>query len=316
MDIIGIGSTFVDYFFEADRSFLKKYKLKPEDDVYFGDRKGLTLENLLNELPLLYKSPGGMSTNTVAAMAALGAKSAYYGVIGNDEAGNLWREKSGKINLRHVLIHGKTSICACILSNNRKNRLFISKMNKLDNVFFKKIDYKFLNSAKIVHISPFVLDHNQSISKLETILGKINKPKISFTPSLLGALLGLEKMSGILKNIDILFLNKDELRILTKKGYMGGSNMLLKMGPEIVVCTLGAAGALITTRKEQFKINSYKVREIVDSTGSGDAFAAGFLYGVLKEKDIRWSARFGSKIAAKSLSNFGLSWIAKLKIRF
>lgn len=309
IDFIGIGSPFVDYFFEADSSFLKHYQLKPEDDIIFGDRKNLTLKHLLKTLPLLSVSAGGISANTTAALAALKIRTGYYGVIGKDNNGALWGKSLYKADLSHVVCKRAMSICACILTNNRENRLFVSQVNPTEQSFFRNLDFAYLEKAKIIHISPFFYKPEAAIKNCAKMLDRLKTPKISFSPAMIYCKFGLSALQPILKKTYILFVNADELKMLTKKSPDIGSKKLLAYGPEIIVCTLGEKGVLVTTAKSQFTVSQKKAKKIIDSTGAGDSFAAGFLYGVLKGKTVKQSAQFGNKIALLALSDFGLHWL-------
>jgi len=99
------------------------------------------------------------------------------------------------------------------------------------------------------------------------------------------------------------------MKYLTHQNPKSGSKKLLKYGPKIVVCTLAEKGALVTTSNDQFHSPRVDVAKIIDTTGAGDAFAAGFLYGLIKNKSLKWSANFANQIAAKSLTDFGLQWL-------
>ena len=69
---------------------------------------------------------------------------------------------------------------------------------------------------------------------------------------------------------------------------------------------------MITAKQKQFSVAAIKIDNIIDSTGSGDTFAAGFLFGLIKNKSLEWSADFGIKIASLSLTDFGLKWLEQL----
>ncbi len=310
LDVVGIGSPFVDYFFEADNNFLKKYNLGSEDDFLFTEKK-LSPDDVFNELPLLSKSAGGISTNTLSVLAYLGAKVGYFGVIGKDRDGDFWLKTIGKIDKSKISRGGTTSICACILSSRRKHRLFLSLLNPHDNEFLKHINSQYLNDAKFLHVGPLLFNPHKNIQNLYKLLGKIKKPLISFSPNLPYVNLGLKKISLILAKTYILFLNKNEVRILANRDEKSGSRYLLKYGPTIVVCTLGEKGALITSQNRQFYVPGNKIRNIVDTTGAGDTFAAGFLYGLLKDKTLKEAAQFATSLAAKSLTDFGLNWLKR-----
>lgn len=310
-DIIGIGSAFIDYFFETDKDFLHSLSLEPEDDTLYDEKQ--LVNSILKKLPLLKKSSGGSTPNTLAVLAGLGANVAYYGVIGKDKDGEFWKKNLKKVSMKRCIQKGHMSVCACLLTNNGKERTFVSQMNKFDNVFFDKVDTEYINSARYIHIAQFFSDVNSSFSKLKKLVKSIKNSSISFSPGIAYSLLGIQNIKPILKKTNVVFINTAELKILINKEVKKASKELVAYGPKIVVCTLGEKGCLVTTQDEQFFSKGKKVKKIVDTTGAGDAFAAGFLYGLLKKKPLKWSANFANKIASKSVTDFGLHWLETLK---
>lgn len=304
-DVVGIGSAFVDYFFQTDEAFLKKYNLKPEDDFLFGEKK-ISPKTIFKNLDLVAKSPGGISANTIAALSYLKVKTGFYGVIGKDQDGQFWLKNIGKIDKSKITVSGRTSFCTCLLTSQGKKRTLLSQVNPHDFDFLKNIDLNYLNNSKIVHLGPLILDSKKGIEHTQKLVQKITQPKISFSPSILYIAEGPRKLYKIFERTYILFLNQKEMKYLTGKRPEFGSKSLLKYGPKIVVCTLAESGALVTTNKGQFHSPRFDVDKIIDTTGAGDAFAAGFLYGLIKNKPLKWSAKFANQVAAKSLASFGL----------
>lgn len=309
-DVIGIGSAYVDYFFQTDKTFLKKLKLKPEDDFLFSE-KNLTKESILKNLKPVTKSPGGISPNTLSALSYLKINTAYIGVIGEDKDGELWLKNIGPLQKLKILQKGKMPMCACLLTKSGQQRTFLSEKNLHETDFMKTIDYQFLNNSKIIHIAPLISDTKKGINRTLKILSSVKGPMVSFNPSMFYIEREKQKIIPIIKKSDIVFFNEQEIKKLTGKNPKEASKYLVTLGPKIIICTLSKKGALITTNYEQFLTGRHNVDNIVDTTGAGDTFAAGFLYGVLKNKSLKWSAAFANKLAAKSLSNFGMTWQTK-----
>lgn len=306
-DVIGIGSAYVDYFFKTDKKFLNSLKLKPEDDFLFSEKK-IKREDILKNLSPITKSPGGITPNTLSALSFLKVKCAYFGVIGKDQEGKYWKNKIGPIVKTKILFAGKMPMCACLLTHNGQERTFLSEQNNRETDFLNEIDIDFINRAKIIHIAPLIADARKGIKKTLKLLESIKGPLISFNPSMFYIKRARKEIMPIIKKSDIVFFNEAEIKKFTDYSPKRASKYLLTLGPKIIVCTLSKKGSLITSNSGQFLTERHNVAEIVDTTGAGDTFAAGFLYGVLKKKSLKWSSSFANRLAAKSLNNFGQSW--------
>lgn len=309
-DVIGIGSPAVDYFFETDNTFLHKLKLKPEDDFLFTE-KNIKPTEIFDNLNLIAKSPGGIVTNTLEVLSTFGCKTSYFATIGSDQEGEYWLKNIKGINKKNIFIKGKMTKCICLLTNNGKSRTFLSDVNENEIDFMKKIKNDQLNNAKIIHIGPLISEPEKGIELTLKLMARIKEPLISFSPSIYYTKYGASKLEKVIKKTDIIFVNSKELRYLIGKNPKEGSKYLVRMGTKIVVCTLAEKGSLVTTKDMQFNYSRVNTKKIIDTTGAGDSYAAGFLYGLLKNKSLEWSARNASVVASNSLSDYGLNWIKK-----
>ncbi|HSX40844.1 MAG TPA: PfkB family carbohydrate kinase [Candidatus Saccharimonadales bacterium] len=305
--VIGIGSAYIDYFFETSHAFLTSLGVRPEEDKFFDEKR--LLDEIFSKLTPRAKSPGGSTINTLAVLGKLGAKASYQGVIGVDKESRYWKNNVKEIDISGVFEKGSMSICACLLTGNGRERTFISTTNAYDNDFFKLAKDTSFESFDMLHITQFFQNPEETFPKLAGLVKRVSGPKISFSPGVAYANLGVDTLLPIFKKTYVLFCNTQELTTLIHNAPPGASKKLLEYGPHIVVCTMGDRGALITTKDKQFYASAVKVSNIVDTTGAGDAFAAGFLYGLLEKKSLEESAFLGNKIAAKSLTDFGLNWL-------
>ena len=111
-------------------------------------------------------------------------------------------------------------------------------------------------------------------------------------------------MRSFLKRSYVVFPNENELHLLTGRGPEDGAKVLLREGVKIVAVKLGERGCFVTDGRESCLVPSCKVK-VVDTTGAGDAFCAGFLHGLLAGKDIHECARLGNLVASKKLTTPG-----------
>ncbi len=318
LDVVGLGSIFVDYFFETEVDHLKKVGLTIEEDCLWEDKFKKNQKLFLKGLKLKTKSLGGMTVNTIMVLSKLGLKCGTLGIIGNDSDGKFVREKIKSIDIDEVISGGETAKCFCLITNKGQERTFVVYANKKEDNVFNKINMDYINQSKFIHLSPFFTkDMEVTFEKVVDLVDEIKGPKITFTPSATYVGYGLNKLKPILKKTEVYFSNKWEMERLNEtKDFVYESKKLLEYGPKIVVCTLGSDGVLITTAEKQFKMPSVKPKKIIDSTGAGDTFAAGFLYGMIKNKTIEEAAQIGTKLASISLGGYGESWLEDLIDKF
>jgi ribokinase len=178
------------------------------------------------------------------------------------------------------------------------------------------LDLTYLNRAQIVHLSSFAGDRQFQISA-ELIPRLAASVKVSFAPGALYATKGLKALTPILAQTYLLFINRDEVEHLTGQKFIAGVEDCLNLGCQIVVVTMGkgtklklgnrtvdAVGYIRDTGKE-YVIESGKPEEVIDTTGAGDAFATGFLYGLLKQKGLEECGRLGDIVARSASAKLG-----------
>jgi ribokinase len=122
----------------------------------------------------------------------------------------------------------------------------------------------------------------------------------------------------MIKRAFVLMPNQNELKLLTKRAsYREGAKILLDKGVEIVAVKLGSKGCYVTDGRESHNLEPFKVK-VVDTTGAGDAFCAGFLYGLIKGKSLFDCGRLGNFVASRNIMKMGarsgLPYIKDLKL--
>jgi ribokinase len=128
--------------------------------------------------------------------------------------------------------------------------------------------------------------------------------RVSLDPGEIYATKGLDKIRPLIERSHILFLTEKEIRMLTHCDLFDGAKALLEMGPSILVCKKGNKGSHVFSQEKDFGVPAIPV-EVVDNTGAGDVYNAGFLAGLFLGKSLEESALFGAKIAAKSVTGYG-----------
>ena len=250
---------------------------------------------------------GGSAANTIVGLARLGLNTGYIGKVGDDGEGSTLIESMlyQGVDIAGIKVsNGRSGLCLAFVDTNGDRALLIDP-GVNDNITLDDINIDYVRKTKFLHLSGFICkESKQSFETQKVLMREINKTKISFDPGQIYAEMGLKKLRDIIKNTDIILSNKNEIKMLTGLDYKDGAQLLLNKGVEIVVVKLGVDGCYATNSEREFKIPIYNVN-VIDTTGAGDAFNAGFLYGLIKDKNIEECGKLGNKVASFCIQKIG-----------
>ncbi len=250
------------------------------------------------------KVPGGSAANTIVALSRLGAEVGFVGVVGTDEEGELildnFRKEGVETRIRKEDSYTGAAIGFVDAHGERALYIYPGVNEKL---CMDDIDKEFVNDAQFLHTSSFV---NEEQLEMQRELAKSVKSKLSFSPGMLCFKYELGDLGGVIERSEVVFLSLDELKSLVKgERYEKGADILLNRGARIVCVTLGERGCYVTDSTGAAHIIAAYPTDVVDTTGAGDAFVAGFLYGLLHEKSIRESGKIGNMVASFCIREYG-----------
>ncbi|MFZ2070826.1 MAG: carbohydrate kinase family protein [Halobacteriota archaeon] len=252
------------------------------------------------------KVPGGSAANTIVALARLGIDTGFIGIIGKDKEGELILDEFRRegVQTRIKEEDGYTGAAIGFVDVEGERALYIyAGVN--DKLGIADIDMDFIDRAKYLHMSSFV---NREQLELQCELAKRLRlrPKLSFSPGMLSFKYELEDLTAVIERSEVVFLSAGELKSVVRDAdYKKGAEVLLNIGAKIVCVTLGDRGCYVTsTAGESHLIDAYPT-DVVDTTGAGDAFAAGFLFELLHEKGLYESVKAGNFVASCCIREYG-----------
>ncbi len=279
MDVVGIGALNYDRLFKVSK-------------IACGDE-----EEFIKDFS---EECGGSAANTIVGLARLGLKTGFIGNVGDDYEGKKILDCFVQENVDISMIKikkGKSGVVFGFVDESGERALYVHPgVNDYLSIGEEEIEY--INKAKFVHMSSFVGEN--SYKEQKKLVNKI-KAKISFAPGMLYAKKGIEEIKAIIEKSFVVFLNRREIELLTGMGYVEGSKLLLDIGAKVVVVTLGKEGCIING---DIKVEGFKTK-VVDTTGAGDAFAAGFLYGIIRGYSLKKCGLIGNKVASMCISKVG-----------
>ncbi len=295
IEVIGLGALNIDNIYQVER--------------ILNDGEAVVNESI--------SSPGGSAANTIYGLARLGVNTGFAGVIGDDAEGKMLVQDFERVGVDtsqiRVKRRAKTGSALCLSDKLNFRSIYVTpRANSL--LTMDDIDLDYLNRAKMLHVSSFA-DDRQFKVLLELTDRLDSSVKVSFAPGALYAAKGLKALSPILARAYVLFINQNEMQQLTGKDFKAGAETCLKHGCEIVVVTLGKGTSWKTVMATSYirdAENEYVVEpgnknliSALDTTGAGDAFATGFLYGLLKGLDLKECGLLGDIAAQFSTTKMG-----------
>ena len=244
------------------------------------------------------EAPGGSAANTAVGLARLGLKTGFIGKVSANREGKLLLNdfKRQNVDVDGIIVsnEGRSGVAMGYVDTKGDRALYIDP-GVNDSLELKEIDLKYAGNTAFLHLTSFIGEKPFKAQK-ELVRG-LRDVRISFDPGELYARKGLTVLKLMIERSFVMLPSENELKLLTGKKYDEGSKILIKKGVSIVAVKLGERGCYVTDGKESYLVEPYKVK-VVDTTGAGDAFCAGFLYGLIKNKDLYECGRLGNFVAS------------------
>ena len=255
------------------------------------------------------KSCGGSAANTIIGMAKLGLNTGYIGKVGSDSNGKMMLDylKTNNVDTNHLIKgDGETGEVIGFVDNIGNRKLYVTpKIN--DTISNKEINREYIKNTKILHLTSFVglNPEDPSIQTQMELLDELQDDIIiSFDPGMLYVNRGSEFMDKLISYTDILLINETELLMTTKKDTLKEAVSEISSRVDILVVKRSTKGSFIKKGDEEYNIGIFEV-DAIDTTGAGDAYNAGFLYGLINDYTLEESGIIGSYIAATSTTQSG-----------
>lgn len=308
--IIGIGNAIVDVLCKVDDKFLQEQNLI-KGSMSLIDK--VTAENLSKLKPEKITS-GGSVGNTIAALGQLGVKTSFIGKVGSDEFGRRFISEIEKTGTEFLSDHAyeKLSAKSFILVTPDAQRTMCTFLGCASEITEDDINEKAFEEASVLYLEGYLWDAPSTISALQKsiALAKKNGVEVAFSLSDPFCVARHKKdfMNLVRNDLDILFANEHEILELTSKPNfsLAELNEFFAQNPNLIaVVTRSEKGCVVFENGNCFEIPAEKINQLIDTTGAGDAFAAGFLNGVVSDCDLEKSAHLGNILASKIIQKFG-----------
>ena len=308
-DIVGIGNAIIDVLAKVGDGFLKERDL-PKGGMVLVDAP--TAGKIYADISPEREVSGGSAANTVAAVASLGGTPAFIGKVHEDELGQLFRRDIGAAGVDFFtkpLTEGPSTGRSIVLVTQDAQRSMFTYLGASQYLSPKDIDEEMIKAAKIIYLEGYLWDSfNAKKAMLKACMfAEKHEKTIAFS---LSDKFCVERhkqdfLRLIKKHVDILFSSEAEICELFDKTDFRDTLDLVKEMCDIAVVTRNKQGSVVVNGRVKIFVEAEKVENVVDSTGAGDVYAAGFLYGYLQGRSLGTCAMIGGITASEVISHYG-----------
>ena len=309
LDLVGIGNAIVDVLSKTDDVFLESNRInKGTMTLIEADQA----EALYAKMGPGMEVSGGSAANTVAAFASMNGTAGYIGKLANDQLGQVFRHdiKAHGVEFNTpALTDGPPTARCLILVTPDAQRTMCTFLGACVWIAPSDLDEEMIKSAKVTYLEGYLYDRpraKQTFKKASEIAHAAGKKvSLSLSDPFCVERHRAEFVDLVKNDVDILFANEAEIMSLYDTHHFDEAVAQAREACEIAVITRSAKGSLVLTPTNTFEIKAEPVTQVVDTTGAGDMYAAGFLYGYTRAKSLAECGRIGSISAAEVLAHMG-----------
>ena len=303
--VLGIGNALVDLLISLKNDDLLIELNLPKGSMTLVDEA--TKDNIARLSSSLKKemASGGSAANTVHGLARLGVETAFIGKIGQDEIGEFFRNDLQKSGIKPLLHESNSSsgLASAMISPDGE-RTFGTYLGAAVEMSGKDLRQAQFEGYNILHAEGYLVQNHElleSILKYASASGLLVSLDLASYNVVEANLHFLRKMSE--KYVDLIFANEEEAKSFTGKEPVAALDEIAKIS-KIAVVKIGKKGSLVRSGGSVFEIPSQAV-EALDTTGAGDLYASGFIYGLIKGLPLEKAGAIGTILATSVIENIG-----------
>jgi sugar/nucleoside kinase (ribokinase family) len=309
-DVCGVGNAIVDVIAPCTDAFLDQHGIaKGAMTLIFDEADGERLYRAMNAGRTI---SGGSGANSIAGIASLGGKGAYIGKVADDELGRLFRDGMAAEGVAYDTVShvGGPSSARCLINVTPDGqRSMTTYLGCSPLLTAGDLDEDKLGGAQIVFLEGYLFDRDEAkaafVKASEVARKHGRKVALSLSDLFCVSRHGPSFRQLVENHIDILFANESEILALYGVDDFAAALAAVRTECDYAVLTRSEQGAVIAAGGEVVSVPADRVEQVVDTTGAGDLFAAGVLFGIATGREPEACARLGAMAAAEVISHFG-----------
>ena len=316
-DVCAVGNAIVDVLSPCDDAFLSTQSLTPGSMQLVDEAQSAAL---YDAMAAGVEASGGSAGNTVAGVGSFGGRAAYIGKVAPDTLGGVFSHdiRAAGVHFDTPVLSGGAGTGRCLINvtpdGQRTMCTFLGAANQLGT---DDIDTGVIGDSAIVYLEGYLFDPAPARAAFEAAAAAAHaagrKVAITLSDTFVVARWRAELLAFIIASADIVLANEGELATLFETEDFEVAASRLAAMVEIAAITRGAAGSVIVQGDQRVAVAAYPVDKVVDTTGAGDQYAAGFLLGLARGLSLEQAGKLGSLAASEVIAHWGPRPMVDLK---
>jgi sugar/nucleoside kinase (ribokinase family) len=317
LDVVAVGNAIVDILTQADDTFLSRHNLKKGAMTLMDSSQA---EALYAAMGPGVEVSGGSAANTIAGIASLGGRTAFIGKVRDDQLGTVYMHDLRALGVEFPAKPARqgpgTGRCYILVTPDAQ-RTMNTYLGAAVELGPTDVDTALVARAKVLYLEGYLWDRPDAKDALRKAADAAHAAGTKVAFSLSDAFCvhrWRDEFRALIRSrVDILFANETEITALYEVNSFEQAVPLVRKDVEVAALTRSEQGAVIVHGDKADKIAAERVAKVVDTTGAGDLYAAGFLSGYVQGKDLATCGRMGAIAAAEVISHFGARPVTPLK---
>lgn len=316
-DVVGIGNALVDVIASANDVFLAEHDLVKGSMTLVETDRAIELYTALGSA---VEMSGGSAANTVVGVASFGGRAAYIGKVSNDDLGDVFAHdmRAVGVTFGHPTVTTPTPTGRCVIvvtpDAQRTMNTYLGVSSELAPI---DLDESLIADAQVLYMEGYLFDRDDAKAAFrraaEVAHDHGRMVSLTLSDSFCVDRHRADFRALVQDSVDLLFGNDDELLALYELDSFDDAVAALRDECEFAAITVGADGCVIVTPDELVRVPAVPVARVIDTTGAGDLFAAGFLHGLTTGMDLSMCGHFGSIAASEVISHVGPRPLVELR---
>jgi sugar/nucleoside kinase (ribokinase family) len=306
MKILGIGNAIVDVICKVDDNFINENNLTKSTMKLFFDEN--EFKKLLINLKIEKTVSGGSVANSIVGLSQLGTKVGFIGKVSDDEFGTKYEEGLKKENVEYFYFKKKeklpTGTCLILVTPDTERTMctFLGTAGKINE---NDVSLDAIKKSEIIFLEGYLWDEGEPKKAFDKAINNANKVAMSLSDQFCVDRHKPHFLELVKRKLDIIFANEQEMTSLIEAKNFEEVVSFSKSINKLVVVTRGEKGAVSILGEEVIETGILKNLKILDLTGAGDLFAAGFLHGYINKLSIKESLEKGTEMSSKVIQQIG-----------